>query len=35
MYTKQFSEGEPSMCAGDDFAMLLPRDETKACEAVL
>ncbi len=35
MYVKQFNEGEPFRCAGNDFAMLLPRDETGACEAVL
>lgn len=35
MYVKQFSEGEGFRCAGNDFVMLLPRDETKACEAVL
>ncbi|MFZ2021142.1 MAG: cupin domain-containing protein [Terracidiphilus sp.] len=35
MYIKQFSEGEPFRCAGNEFVMLLPRDETGACEAVL
>jgi mannose-6-phosphate isomerase-like protein (cupin superfamily) len=35
MYAKQFSEGESFRCAGNDFLMLLPRDETRACEAVL
>ncbi len=35
MYAKQFSDGEPFRCAGNEFVMLLPRDETKACEAVL
>lgn len=35
MYAKQFSEGEPFCCAGNEFAMLLPREETGACEAVL
>jgi quercetin dioxygenase-like cupin family protein len=35
MYVKQFSEGEPFQCAGNEFVMLLPRDETGACEAVL
>ncbi|HEV2326119.1 MAG TPA: cupin domain-containing protein [Terracidiphilus sp.] len=35
MYAKQFSEGEPFRCAGNEFVMLLPRDETRACEAVL
>jgi mannose-6-phosphate isomerase-like protein (cupin superfamily) len=35
MFAKQFHEGEPFRCAGNDFVMLLPRDETRACEAVL
>jgi len=35
MYVKQFSEGEPFRCAGNEFVMLLPRDETHACEVVL
>jgi mannose-6-phosphate isomerase-like protein (cupin superfamily) len=35
MFAKQFSEGEPFRCAGNEFVMLLPRDETSACEAVL
>lgn len=35
MYAKSFSEGEPFRCAGNDFVMLLPRDHTGACEAVL
>jgi mannose-6-phosphate isomerase-like protein (cupin superfamily) len=35
LYAKQFSEGEPFRCAGNEFVMLLPRDETEACEAVL
>jgi len=35
MYAKQFSEGEPFRCAGNEFVMLPPRDETNACEAVL
>ena len=35
MLIKQFREGESFRCAGNDFIMLLPRDETKACEAVL
>lgn len=35
MYAKEFSEGEPFRCAGNEFVMLLPRDESKACEAVL
>jgi mannose-6-phosphate isomerase-like protein (cupin superfamily) len=35
MYIKRFNEGEPFRCAGNEFVMLLPRDETGACEAVL
>jgi mannose-6-phosphate isomerase-like protein (cupin superfamily) len=35
MYVRQFTDGEPFRCAGNNFVMLLPRDETKACEAVL
>jgi mannose-6-phosphate isomerase-like protein (cupin superfamily) len=35
MYIKQFTEGEPFRCAGNEFVMLLPRDETGTCEAVL
>jgi len=35
MPIRQFSEGEPFRCAGNEFVMLLPRDETGACEAVL
>lgn len=35
MYAKQFGEGESFRCAGNDFLMLLPRDETRACEVVL
>jgi quercetin dioxygenase-like cupin family protein len=35
MFAKQFSDGESFRCAGNDFLMLLPRDETSACEAVL
>lgn len=35
MYAKEFSDGDPFRCAGNDFVMLLPRDETGACEAVL
>ncbi len=35
MFIKQFSEGEPFRCAGNEFVMLLPRDETSACETVL
>jgi quercetin dioxygenase-like cupin family protein len=35
MYVKEFSEGEPFRCAGNEFVMLLPRDATGTCEAVL
>jgi quercetin dioxygenase-like cupin family protein len=35
MYVKQFSEGEPFRCAGNEFVMLLPREQTAACEVVL
>src|SRR5580692_4666161 len=35
MFIKSFSEGEPFRCAGNEFVMLLPRDVTEACEAVL
>ena len=35
MNIKAFSEGEAFRCAGNDFLMLLPRDLTGACEAVL
>ena len=28
MLVKQFSEGEPFRCAGNEFAMLLPREAT-------
>jgi len=35
MFAKQFSDGEYFRCAGNEFLMLLPRDETEACEAVL
>jgi mannose-6-phosphate isomerase-like protein (cupin superfamily) len=35
MHIKNFSEGEAFRCAGNDFLMLLPRDATGACEAVL
>lgn len=35
MYAKQFSEGEPFRCAGNEFVMLAPRDESGACEVVL
>lgn len=35
MIIRQFSDGEPFRCAGNEFVMLLPRDETGACEAVL
>lgn len=35
MWIKQFAQGDSFRCAGNDFVMLLPRDETRACEAVL
>ena len=35
MYVKQFSEGDPFRCAGNEFVMLLPREQTGACETVL
>jgi quercetin dioxygenase-like cupin family protein len=35
MFAQQFHEGEPFRCAGNDFVMLLPRDITQSCEAVL
>lgn len=35
MFAKQFDEGEIFHCAGNKFAMLLPRDNTRACEVVL
>jgi quercetin dioxygenase-like cupin family protein len=35
MFVKQFSDGEPFRCAGNEFVMLLPRDITGACEVVL
>src|SRR5579883_2130903 len=35
MLIKQFNEGEPFRCAGNDFVMLLPREESGACEVVL
>lgn len=35
MYVKQFSEGEPFRCAGNEFVMLLPREQTSTCEVVL
>lgn len=35
MFVKQFSEGDPFRCAGNEFVMLLPREVTGACEAVL
>jgi len=35
MIAKQFHEGEPFRCAGNEFIMLLPRDTTNACEVVL
>ena len=35
MLAKHFDEGEIFHCAGNKFAMLLPRDITRACEVVL
>lgn len=35
MYVREFSEGEPFRCACNEVVMLLPRDETQACEVVL
>lgn len=35
MFLRQFAEGEPFRCAGNDFVMLLPRDLTGCCEVVL
>jgi mannose-6-phosphate isomerase-like protein (cupin superfamily) len=35
MFVKEFTEGEPFRCAGNEYVMLLPRDETGSCEAVL
>ena len=32
---RTFDEGDGFRCAGNDFVMLLPRDETGSCEAVL
>jgi quercetin dioxygenase-like cupin family protein len=35
MYVRQFAEGVRFGCAGNDYVMLLPREETNCCEAVL
>lgn len=35
MYIKTFDDGEKFMCAGNEYLMLLPRDLTDCCEAVL
>jgi hypothetical protein len=35
MLIKRFNKGEPFRCAGNDFVMLRPRDDTGACDAVL
>lgn len=35
MFVRTFDEGEPFRCAGNDFAMLLPREVTSQCEVVL
>ena len=35
MYVRQFAEGVKFGCAGNDYVMLLPREETNCCEAVL
>lgn len=35
MVAKQLYDGERFCCAGSEFIMLLPRDTTNACEAVL
>lgn len=35
MIIRTFEEGDGLRCAGNDFVMLLSRDETRACEAVL
>ena len=35
MFAKHFDEGEIFHCAGNKFSMLLPRDNTRACEVVL
>lgn len=35
MYIKSFDDGEKFMCAGNEYLMLLPRDLTDCCEAVL
>lgn len=35
MYVREFAEGIKFGCAGNDYVMLLPREETNCCEAVL
>ena len=35
MYIKTFDDGEKFLCAGNEYLMLLPRDLTDCCEAVL
>ena len=35
MYVRTFVEGVRFGCAGNDYVMLLPREETNCCEAVL
>lgn len=35
MYVREFAEGIRFGCAGNDYVMLLPREETNCCEAVL
>lgn len=35
MYCKTFGEGEKFTCAGNDYAMLVPRDVTDCAEIVL
>lgn len=35
MFARNFSAGEPFSCAGNQYVMLVPRDVTDCCEAVL
>lgn len=35
MFIRTFDEGEAFRCAGNNFAMLLPREVTSQCEVVL
>jgi quercetin dioxygenase-like cupin family protein len=35
MHIREFAEGVKFGCAGNDYVMLLPREETDSCEAVL